>query len=280
VFSSFLGALRLFIHFVFVSLLVAEVLRVADGLLLVARLVVAGPVVAAEGLRLLLPQALRLLVVPVGDILDGEHGQLLRLLLLDGGLGLGGGLRSGLGLCLRRLLDLLLRRRRRSSSGRRGSLRRLERGDLLRRRHGGRDGRLRRGRRLGGRGRSLGGRGDDLLSLLDLVVDLCRLALRRLVVGLPLGDEGLVGGHVLGADALHDGELVALLRDALEGIGLGGLDVLDEGLPGERAGGGLALGLGLTVVRLRLLAGLGARLAALLADGSGDALVERQLLGE
>ena len=241
-------------------LLVAEVLRVADGLLVVARLEVADPVVTAEGLGLLLPQALRLLVVPVVNLLQREDGQLLGLLLLLDGLrdlrsGLGGGLGGG-----RCLLHLLLRHGR--GRGGLGRLGRLDGGDLLGGREDGReDGRL-CGRRCG----------DDLLGLLGL------LALLGLVVRLPLRDEGVVGGHVGGADALHGLELVALLRDALKGVGLRRLDVLHEGRPGERAGGGLALGLGLAVLGLRAL--LAARLAALLADGGGEALVERELLGE
>jgi len=240
-------------YFIFVlSLLVADVLRVADRVLL-ARLVVADPVLAAEGLRPLRPQAVRLLAVPVVDVIEREDGQLRDLLLrsLLGLLCLLGSLDG-----LRSLLDLLLGRRRRGRRRSGSSLRRLQRSDLLRRRHGRHELRRRR-------------RNDDLLGTLCL-------GLRRLVVRLPLSDEGVVAGAVLSTDTLDDLELVALLRDALEGIGLRRLNVLDVGRPGERASGSLALGLGITL-DLRLLR---ASLAALLADGSGDALVERELLGE
>jgi hypothetical protein len=231
--------------------LLAEVLGEADRLLLVARLVVALEAARAigDGLTSHLPQTVGRRIVPVVGTVDLNLRHGWDLLLL-GDL-LGHGLHDlllgdrGLG-----LLRSLLRRSRCGCSG----------DDL------GHD--LLDGHR-GGRGLL----GDRLSLCLGCVV---------LVVLLVLGDEGVVGVGVLGLDALHDDKLLRLLGDTLEVLGASRLDVLDEGRPGERTEGGLALGLVrlvglLTLLCLHLLADLA---AALLADGGGELLVDAELLCE
>ena len=94
---------------------------------------------------------------------------------------------------------------------------------------------------------------------------------------LPGGHEAVVALGVIGTDALGDDQLICLLGKADKLARHSGLNVLHIGSPGERAEGGLALGLGLAVCL-----GLGATLlaggAALLAHGGGQALIQAQLL--
>jgi hypothetical protein len=227
------------------------------------------------------PEALGLTVKEVGDAINGlgGHGVLRRLFHLGGGL-----LRRRLGrgdLChglggrgLHRLLLLGRSRddrcrgglgnRSRGLGGRRRSGLRLQGGDL-------RELVLRRLR--GGLGRGSGDHGGRRRSVV-LVLG----GRRRTVLGLVVGDEGVVRVLILLADGLGDGKALLLQGDALKAVCKLGLAVLHEGDPGEGADRDLTLRLILRVLGLGGLADLTA--LALLADGSGDALVENELVGE
>ena len=252
-------------------LLIAEVVREADRLLLVVGLEVADPLARAVDDRRArhLPEAVRLGVVPVGRAVDLllRHGHLLDLLDRLHGLGL----RRGLGLG-----------RRHGHRSRRHRSRGHRRGHSRSRRHRGLHG-LGLGRGLGDHDHGLGhGLGHGLLR------DGRRLGLGEVrslrdlgVLRLPRLREGLVALGVLGTDALDDHELVGLLREALEGRGHRILAVLDIRLPRTRAESRLTLRL---VGLLDLLGLLGllllGRHAALLADGGHDGVDECELVRE
>ncbi len=95
---------------------------------------------------------------------------------------------------------------------------------------------------------------------------------------LEVGDEGIVGILILFTNGLGDRETLLLEGDALEAVRKFGLAVLDEGNPGEGADGYITLRCILGLLGLGGLADFTA--LSLLAKGSGDTLVENELIGE